>query len=93
MLKRPAFVHIKINSLSTKPASHQGITYFSCINKWFGYNRSYENDKDNLLAITLKFKVIYKQFDKSPNIVVTYIKLLFNNLIPQLRIDNFCSLV
>ena len=58
MLKRPAFVHIKINSLSTKPASHQGITYFPCINKWFGYNRSYENDKDNLLAINQRKRFV-----------------------------------
>ena len=61
MSKRPAFVHIKINSLSTKPASHQGITYFSCINKWFRYNRSLDiiflnnfgNYKNDLWMITL----------------------------------------
>ena len=58
MFKRPAFVHIKINSLSTKPASHQGITYFPSINKWFGQNGSYGNDKNDLLIITLSVKVI-----------------------------------
>ena len=58
MFKRPTFVHVTINSLSTKPASHQGITYCPCINKWLEYDRIYGNDENNLLIITLSFKVI-----------------------------------